>query len=394
MIVGVPKESLAGEKRVALIPAAIAALKKAEPEINVLMESGAGTGAGHPDAAYVEAGAKVADDRDDVFAQADVILRVRTPGANPEAGALDLGRYRPGQVVIGFSDSLTKQKVVERLVERNVTWFALELMPRITRAQSMDALSAMATLEGYKAVLLAATRLPRMFPMMMTAAGTLAPARVFVIGAGVMGLQAIATARRLGAVVLGYDIRPAAKEQVLSLGAKFAELKLEAAEAEDKGGYAKAMDEEFYAKQREMMARWVADSDVVITTAAVPGGRAPVLVSAEMVRGMAPGSLIVDMAAERGGNCELTKPGEELQENGVTVLGPLNVASTVPFHASQMYAKNISTFLLHLIKDGNVQVNLDDEITSGTLVARDGSIVHPRVREVMGLAAPEKQENA
>jgi len=260
-------------------------------------------------------------------------------------------------------------------------------MPRITRAQSMDALSSMATIAGYKAVLLAATTLPRMFPMLMTAAGTISPARVFVMGAGVAGLQAISTARRLGAKVEAYDVRPAVKEQVQSLGAKFVELPLESADAEDKGGYAKAQDEAFYKRQREMMLKVVAASDVVITTALIPGKPAPILLTTEMVEAMAPGSVIVDLAAERGGNCELTKPDEAVVHRGVTILGPSNPPALVPYHASQMYSKNITTFLAHLLgKDGAAQpalaVNPDDEITRETLLTRDGAVVHPRVRDL------------
>jgi NAD(P) transhydrogenase subunit alpha len=256
-------------------------------------------------------------------------------------------------------------------------------MPRITRAQSMDALSSMANIAGYKAVLTAAENLPRMFPMMMTAAGTITPARVFIIGAGVAGLQAIATAKRLGAVVRAYDIRPAVKEQVESLGGKFVQMELETGDAEDKGGYAKAMDEEFYNKQRELMAKVVAESDAVITTAAVPGKKAPILITGDMVKKMPLGSVVIDLAAERGGNCELTKPGQIITEGGVKVIGPLNMPSDVAYHASQMYAKNISTFLLHLIKDGQLNIDLDDEITRETLLTRGGNIVHPRVQELL-----------
>jgi NAD(P) transhydrogenase subunit alpha len=271
------------------------------------------------------------------------------------------------------------------LAGRGVTAFSMELMPRITRAQSMDALSSMATVAGYKAVLIAASELPRMFPMLMTAAGTLAPAHVFVVGAGVAGLQAIASSKRLGAKVEAYDVRPAVKDQIQSLGAKFVELPIEAAEAEDKGGYAKAQDESFYRRQREMMTKVVAASDVVITTAAVPGKKAPVLITAEMVAGMQPGSIIVDLAAERGGNCELTQPGQRLVSNGVVILGPTNLASTVPYHASQMYAKNVTTFLTYLIKDGKIQTGAEDEIVRETLVTHGGQIVSPRVREALGL---------
>jgi NAD(P) transhydrogenase subunit alpha len=284
-------------------------------------------------------------------------------------------------------EPLAAPQGVKALAERGVTGFALELIPRITRAQAMDVLSSMATVVGYKAVILAADALPRLFPLLMTAGGTITPARVFVIGAGVAGLQAIATARRLGAVVEGYDVRPAVKEQVESLGAKFVELPLEAGAAEDKGGYAKAMDEEFYRKQRETMARVVAASDVVITTAAVPGKKAPVLITGEMVAAMKPGSVVVDVAAEQGGNCELTQAGRTVEHHGARVIGPLNLASSVPNPASQMYGRNAASFLALLVKGGALQIDLADEIVRETLVARDGEVVHPRVREALGLPA-------
>jgi len=348
-------------------------LKKAG--FDVLIENGAGAQAGFPDAAYQDKGASIAASRADVFA-AEVVLQVR---------AGDFSSMRAGQVVVGMADPLGSPDTVRAIAERGVTAFALELIPRITRAQSMDVLSSMATIGGYKAVLLAAVTLPRMFPLLTTAAGTITPAHVFIVGVGVAGLQAIATARKLGAVVEAYDVRPAVKEQVQSVGAKFVELPLETAQAEDKGGYAKAQDESFYQRQREMMARVVASNDVVITTAVVPGKKAPVLVTAEMVRGMAPGSVIVDLAAERGGNCELTRPDEVVVERGVTILGPTNLPSTVPYHASQMYAKNITTFLLHLVKDGAVKIDLSDEITRDTLFAQGGGVVNPRVRTALGL---------
>jgi NAD(P) transhydrogenase subunit alpha len=373
MIVGVAKETYPGERRVALIPAAIGPLTKAG--MQVLVESGAGLAAGFPDAHYVEKGAKVVS-RAEALA-ADCLLQVRSLGANPVAGQADLPALHSGQVVIGNCDPLSMPAEAQALAERGVTLFALELVPRITRAQSMDVLSSMANIAGYRAVLLAATALPKMFPMMTTAAGTITPAKVFVVGAGVAGLQAIASARRLGAVVSAYDVRPIAKEQVQSLGAKFVEMPLDSAEGQ--GGYAKAMDEEFYRKQRELMTRVVAENDVVITTAAIPGKKAPTLVTAEMVRGMAPGSVIVDLAAERGGNCELTRPGETVVDGGVTILGPANLPAEVPYHASQMFAKNITTFLLHLFKDGQFHFDLDDEITRDTLVAKDGKIVNPKV---------------
>ena len=387
MIVGVPKETFPGERRVALIPAMLPVLERAG--IEVLVETGAGVAAGFPDDAFTEKGAKLASSRKELFEKAQVIAQVRALGANPEAGRADLDLLRKDQVVVGICEPLSEPQAARDLAKRGVTLLSMELMPRITRAQSMDVLSSMATIAGYKAVLLAADQLPRMFPMMMTAAGTLAAAHVFIVGAGVAGLQAIATARKLGAVVEAYDVRPAVKEQVQSLGAKFVEMDLDAGESEDSGGYAKAMGEEFYRRQREMMMQVVAANDVVITTAAVPGKKAPVLVTQAMVEGMHPGSVVVDLAAERGGNCELTRPGEKVVHQGVTILGPLNIPAAVPYHASQMYAKNLSTFLLHLTRDGELVLDAEDEITAGTLVTRDGDVVHPRVREALG----ERSEN-
>src|SRR6187401_1926255 len=350
MKVGVPLETFPGESRVALIPSAVSALKKAG--LDVVVERDAGVKAGFTNAAFEHAGASVAS-RDDVFATADVVLQVRSVPAEP-------GRLRKGQTVIGFADPLGSPEGIEAIARSGATAFSMELMPRITRAQSMDALSSMATISGYKAVIMAADHLPRLFPMLMTAAGTITAARVFVVGAGVAGLQAIAQARRLGARVEAYDIRPAVKEEIQSLGARFVEIPLEIDDAQDKGGYAKAQDESFYRRQREMMLKVVAGSDVVITTAVVPGRKAPTLVTREMVEGMAPGSVLVDLAAERGGNCELTRPDQVVVEKGVTILGPTNLPSTVPYHASQMYAKNITTFLLHLVKDGDVRLDPND----------------------------------
>jgi NAD(P) transhydrogenase subunit alpha len=379
--VGVVRESAPGEQRVAMVPSALAVLNKSG--VDFLMESGAGLRAGFRDSEYTEKGVRVAT-RAEVFHAADVLLQVRSPGANPEAGASDLQLMRRGQTVIGFGEPLTSVDTARALADCGVTFLAMELMPRITRAQSMDALSSMATVAGYKAVLIAADALPRMFPMLMTAAGTVAPARVLVIGAGVAGLQAIATARRLGAVVSGYDIRAAVKEQIESLGARFIVLGVEPDAAEDKGGYAKAMGEDFYRRQREAMGGVLADQNVVITTAAVPGKKAPILITRDMVARMAPGSLIVDIAAERGGNCELTRPGEVVDENGVRIFGPVNLPSTIPYHASQMYAKNIATFLKYLIKDGRLTLDREDEIVRETLVTHEGEVAHGRIRESLG----------
>jgi proton-translocating NAD(P)+ transhydrogenase subunit alpha len=380
VLVGVPKETYPGETRVALVPAVLPALRKAG--VHVVIERGAGEAAGFADEQYEEHGARLGS-RADVF-EADVVTQVRTCGANPEAGRDDVDRMRPDQVVIGLADPLVCSIGVRQAAEAKTITFAMDFVPRITRAQSMDALSSMATIAGYKGVLLAATTLPRMFPMLMTAAGTISPARVFIMGAGVAGLQAISTARRLGAKVEAYDVRPAVKEQVQSLGARFVELPLEAADAEDKGGYAKAQDESFYKRQREMMLKVVAASDVVITTALIPGKPAPILVTTEMVEAMAPGSVIVDLAAERGGNCELTRPDEIVVHNDVTILGPSNPPALVPYHASQMYSKNITTFLAHLLgKNGASEpalpINPDDEITRETLLTRGGNVVHARV---------------
>jgi NAD(P) transhydrogenase subunit alpha len=385
VIIGVPKESYPNERRVALIPATIPALAKVGLE--VLVESGAGEATGYVDAAYQEKGARIVTQRAELFSSADILLQVRGYGVNQEAGRPDLALMRPGQLVIAFLDPLGAPRAAQALAERGVTALSMELMPRITRAQSMDALSSMATVAGYKSVLLAADAMPRIFPMMMTAAGTVKPAKLFVIGAGVSGLQAIATGHRLGAVVTAYDVRPAVKEQVHSLGATFLELPLDTAGTEDTSGYAKSMDETFYARQRELMAKALAASDIVICTATVPGKRAPLLITDEMVKGMQPASMIVDIAAESGGNCALTKPGETITVHGVTIMGPVNLSATIPYHASQMYAKNISTFLLHLItKEGALQINADDEIVAGTLVTQGGEVVHPRIRELLGLA--------
>ena len=376
MVLGVPKETYPNEQRVALIPALVSSLHKAGFE--VLIETGAGEAAGFPDTEYQEAGAHLVSSRAELFAKADILLQVRTAGANPHFDD-DLPLMREGQILIGLMEPLWKAEVMPRLAQRGVTAFAMELMPRISRAQSMDVLSSMASIAGYKAVLLAASHLPKMFPLMMTAAGTIQPARVFVIGAGVAGLQAIATAKRLGAVVEAYDIRPAARGEAESLGAKFVSLGLESEEAQEATGYAKAFDEAFYRRQQQLLASVTARNDVVITTAAVPGKRAPLLVNAQMVRAMRPGSVIVDLAAEWGGNCELTRAGETIVEQGVTIIGAVNLASTVPFHASQLYSRNLANFLTLLLKEG--QLNLEDEVTRSTLVTYQGEVVHPRVKE-------------
>jgi NAD(P) transhydrogenase subunit alpha len=386
MIVGVPAESYLNERRVALVPAVVPTLTKAG--LQVAVEHGAGEKAGFHDAAYEQSGARLAASRSELFSSSDIIVQTHRLSANPDGAHAGLEIFRSGQILLGLLDPLRAPEAVRTLAATGVTAFALELLPRISRAQPMDALTSMATISGYKAVLAAAGALQKMCPMMITAAGTITPARFFVIGAGVAGLQAIATARRLGAVVQAYDVRPAVKEQVESLGARFVELELEAEGAETKGGYARAMDEEFYRRQRAMMKKVVAESDVVITTAAVPGKRAPVLITEEMVRGMEPGSVVVDLAAESGGNCELTQPGETVEVNAVVVMGPVDLPSTIPYHASQMYAKNMAAFLQNLVKDGQLRVNLEDPIIRDTLVAHNGELVNAQVRELLGLARP------
>ena len=370
----------------ALVPLVVPALVKAGFE--VVIEAGAGDEASYRDEQYAEKGAKIVADRAAVFGMADIIVQVLCYGSNDVTGKDDLPLFRRGQVLVGFLRPFGSAEVLREIAEKGVTSFSIELMPRTTRAQSMDALSSMGTICGYKAVLMAAVTLPKIFPMLTTAAGTITPARVFVIGAGVAGLQAIATARRLGAVASAYDLRPAAKEQVQSLGGRFIELPIEAQDAEDARGYARAQDENFYNRQRELLGRVIAESDVVITAAVIPGKKSPVLVTKEMVRHMAPGSVIFDLAAERGGNCELTRTGETVVEYGITIIGTINLASRVPYHASQMYARNISAFLMHLVKDGKLQLNLEDEIVRETLVTRDGEVVNERVREFFSMPAP------
>jgi NAD(P) transhydrogenase subunit alpha len=385
VIVGVPKEIYPGERRVALVPAVVPALAKAGLE--VVIEAGAGQQAGYPDALYVEKGGKILPDRAAVFSTADIIVQVLCYGSNDITGKADIPLLRRDQVLIGFMRPLGSAEVVQQIAAAGVTAFSIELMPRTTRAQSMDALSSMGTISGYKAVLIAAETSPRLFPMMTTAAGTITPARVFVIGAGVAGLQAISTARRLGAVASAYDMRAASKEQVQSLGGRFVELPIEAQNAQDARGSGTAQDETFYARQRELLTRVVAESDVVITSAVIPGKKSPVLITADMVKGMGPGSVIVDLAAERGGNCELTRVGETVDVNGVSIIGAVNLAGTVPYHASQMYARNLTTYLTYMMKEGRLQLNMQDEIIRETMVTRGGEIVNARVREFFKLPA-------
>jgi NAD(P) transhydrogenase subunit alpha len=383
MKVAVVKESFPGERRVAIVPNMVPLLTKADWQ--VLLETGAGDAAGLTDDLYEAKGAQIVPDRATTIGQADVLLQVRTLGANPEAGQADFQYLKPGQVVIGMSDPLEQAPRIQEMAEKKLTLFALELVPRITRAQSMDVLSSMATIAGYKAVLQAAGHLPKMFPMLMTAAGTLAAAKVLVIGAGVAGLQAIASARRLGAVVQAYDVRPVVKEQIESLGAKFIELDLDTADAEGQGGYARELSEAQQQKQRAQLADLVAECDVCITTAAIPGKPSPLLVTADGIRRMEPGSVVVDLAAQRGGNCELTQADQTIIEHGVTILGPTNLPSEVPQHASQMYAKNIVTFLLHMTRDGQLEIDLKDEIVRDTLTTKDGQVQNGRLRDLLKL---------
>src|SRR5881409_1428315 len=365
MKVGVPKETAINERRVALVPETVGRLVQAGLE--VLVERGAGEGAFCADELYRAAGATLVPEAGRVLAGADVVVKVQRPA--PEEAA----QLRAGVVLISFLQAARFPELVRQLAGRRVTTFSMEQVPRLTRAQSMDALSSQATVAGYKAVLVAASASPRLLPMLTTAAGTLAPAKVFVLGAGVAGLQAIATARRLGAVVSAFDVRPAVKEQVESLGAKFLELEI-AESAETAGGYAKQLSDETHRRELAFIAQHVKDADIVITTAAIPGTRAPILITAEAVRGMKPGSVIVDLAVETGGNCELAQPGADVIQDGVVILGPLNLPSTLPHDASQMYARNISSFLLHVVKDGALRLDFEDEITRDTCVTHAGEV--------------------
>jgi len=362
MRIGVPKEIAPTERRVALTPDAAGRLTKGGFE--VLIERGAGVAAFFPDDAYGAAGAQVSD-RSSVFSQADIVVQVQSPQA------AELGNYREGSALVAFFQPAPEY--VRQLAQRKLTAFSLVLLPRITRAQPMDVLSSQATVAGYKAVLLAASTAPRLFPMLVTAAGTLPAARVLVLGAGVAGLQAIATARRLGAIVSAFDVRPAVKEQVQSLGAVFLEMAIEE-HAETAGGYAKELSEETHRKELAFLAGAAKDADIVISTAAIPGKKAPILITAAAVHGMKPGSVIVDLAAETGGNCELTQPGSEIVRSGVSILGPLNLAGTVPLHASQMYAKNVTAFLGHIVQDGKLRLDFEDQIIRDTCVTHAGEV--------------------
>ncbi len=377
MLIGVPREIHDGERRVALTPDTVRELTA--KGIQVRVEAGAGAGAYLPDADYEAAGATLETDAARLYAEADLVVKVRGPMAHP-GGPHEVDLLKEGSALLGLLNPLGDHDTMQRLAERRITSFALELMPRITRAQGMDALSSMATISGYKAGLLVADSLPRLLPMMMTAAGTITPARVLVVGAGVAGLQAIATTRRIGAVVEAFDIRPAAREQVESLGARFVEAQSETEGAETAGGYARAQTQDEQGLTQELLGRHAVDSDGVITTALVPGRRAPQLILEDHVKGMRPGSVIVDLAAEAGGNCALTRPGEVVREHGVEIHGPLNLPSTIPVHASQMYARNITNYLNHLLKDGDLHLDLEDELTRAPLVTRDGEILNESVR--------------
>jgi NAD(P) transhydrogenase subunit alpha len=391
VIIGIPAEIKTAEKRVAMSPANVQSLT--DKGVKVLFQTNAGDAAGYPDTLYTEAGATISTDRAEIFAQADIILQVQSFGSNNENSEADLASLRSGQMVIGMMDPLASPQAAQAVADKGATAIALELVPRISRAQSMDVLSSMATLAGYKAVLMGASAAPRIFPMLMTAAGTLQPARVLIMGVGVAGLQACATAKRLGAVVEAYDVRPAAREQIISVGAKPVELDLDTGESEGAGGYAKAQGEDFLKRQRELMTAVVAEQDIIITTAAIPGAKSPILVTEDMVKAMKPGSVIVDLAAERGGNCDLTEQGKTVVAHGVTILGPENVPSELAHHASQMYGKNMQTLLeLILDEEGNLNLDFNDEIVAGTVVAHKGEIPHPHMRKLLGLPelkAPE-----
>jgi NAD(P) transhydrogenase subunit alpha len=375
MKLAVPKATVEGERRVALIPETSGRLRKAGLE--VLVESSAGFAAGFPDSAFEAVGAKMVGDPAALYEQAEVVVMIQPPS---DAA---IARMKPGTILLSLMNPLVRHDLVGKLAGAGLRAVALDMLPRISRAQKMDVLSSMSTIAGYKAVLLAAVELGKMFPMLMTAAGTVTPAKVLVLGAGVAGLQAIATARRLGAVVTAFDVRPDVKEQVESLGARFVEVEAPAEDAQDAGGYAKEMSEAYRARQKEAVARQVKDADIVITTALIPGKPAPLLITAEMVKEMAAGSVIVDLAAEGGGNCELTGLGKTLCEHGVTIIGPENLPSTIPYHASQMYSRNVGAFLLDLVKDGEIVLDKEDECVAGTLITENGEVVHDRVRQAM-----------
>lgn len=381
MKVAVPREIVAGERRVAVVPDGVAQLRKAGLEVWV--GAGAGEASYVTDDAYREAGARIVEDAAELYGGADAVLKVQRPVAVEALGTDEVELLREGAVLVAFLQPTTNLELVRRLMARRITSFSLDQVPRTTAAQKMDALSSQATVAGYKAVLLAANALGKFFPMLTTAAGTIRPARVLVLGAGVAGLQAIATARRLGAVVEAFDVRPAVKEQVQSLGATFLEMEI-TEETETAGGYAKALSEETHRRELEFIRAHAREADVVITTAAIPGARAPILITEETVKEMPAGSVIVDLAAETGGNCELTQPEAEVVCHGVRILGPVNLASSVPAHASRMYSRNITSFFLHLVKDGKLNLDFEDEIIGGTCITHDGSVRHVLMKERLG----------
>lgn len=387
MIIGITKELVGGENRVAMSPENVKSLTDSGVEVQIQQD--AGKAAGFSDSDYTAVGASIVNDRDAIFETSDILLQVQSFGSNTENAEQDLKRLRSGQLVIGMMDPLANPQAAKQVADTGATAVALELVPRISRAQSMDVLSSMATLAGYRAVLLGAEAAPRIMPMLMTAAGTLQPARVLIMGVGVAGLQACATAKRLGAVVEAYDVRPAAREQILSVGAKPVELDLQTESSEGAGGYAKEQSEDFLRRQRELMTEVVAQQDIIITTAAVPGAKSPILVTEDMVKAMKPGSVIVDLAAERGGNCDLTVQGETVVAHDVTILGPENVPSELAYHASQMFGKNMQTLLELIIQDGQVNLNFEDEIVAGTVVAHAGEVPHPHMRKLLGLDSAE-----
>jgi NAD(P) transhydrogenase subunit alpha len=394
VIIGIPSEIKPGEERVAMSPANVQSLT--DKSVQVLFQTNAGSAAGYPNAEYTAAGATLTDDRAEIFAKADIVLQVQSFGSNNDNSASDLASLRKGQLVIGMMDPLAAPQAAQAVADKGASAIALELVPRISRAQSMDVLSSMATLSGYKAVLMGASAAQRIFPMLMTAAGTLQPARVLIMGVGVAGLQACATAKRLGGIVEAYDVRPAAREQIISVGAKPIELDLDTGESEGAGGYAKEQGEDFLRRQRELMTAVVAEQDIIITTAAIPGAKSPILVTEDMVKAMKPGSVIVDLAAERGGNCDLTEQGKTVIAHGVTILGPENVPSELAYHASQMYGKNMQTLLELILDDqGNLNLDFNDEIVAGTVVAHNGEVPHPYMRKLLHLPeliAPDQAE--
>lgn len=392
MIIAVTRELVAGEKRVSLCPDNVQSLIEAGAELWV--EQSAGVQAGFSDDNYQSVGAKIISDRDKIFASADIIVQVQSFGSNTENAEQDLKRLKSKQIVIGMMDPLAQPQAASQVAKTGATAIALEMVPRISRAQSMDVLSSMATLAGYRSVLLGAEAAPRILPMLMTAAGTLQPARVLIMGVGVAGLQACATAKRLGAVVEAYDVRPAAREQIISVGATPVELDLPTESSEGAGGYAKEQSEEFLELQRKLMTEVVARQDIIITTAAVPGAKSPILVTEDMLKAMSTGSVVVDLAAERGGNCALTKAGQTTVEHGVTILGPENLASDVAYHASQMYGKNIQTLLELILQDGNINLDFNDEIVAGTVVAHNGDVPHPYMRKLLGLPSLDVEQQS